>query len=69
MNCSDDAVLRLRSDFLTQAILQIRRTAASGDDDASAAAQQLRQYCESVKEDFSPEIRNLLAGLIQTLPR
>ncbi len=69
MNCSDDAVLRLRSDFLAQAVLQIRRNAASGDEDALAAAHQLRLYFESVKGEFAPETQTLLTGLIQTLPR
>ncbi len=69
MNASDQNVLRLRFEFLKGAIRQVQSSAGSGDEEAGAAAEQVRQYFETVKDDFSAETRDLLAGLIQNLPR
>jgi hypothetical protein len=67
---ADEAVMRLRADFLRSAVIQVRELAAHGDmEDALSGSGELRRYFEWVKKDLSADQRTLLSEQIQTLPK
>jgi hypothetical protein len=63
-------VMRLRTDFLSRAVLQVRRMVVQSEfEEVRVAADELRRYFEWVKDEILPAERRQLFEQIQALQR
>jgi acyl-CoA reductase-like NAD-dependent aldehyde dehydrogenase len=65
----DEAVVRLRTNFMKRAIQQVREMVAYGRiEEAHTAFQEVRRYFEWAWEGISPEERGPIFEQIQAIP-
>jgi hypothetical protein len=65
----DEAVVKLRTNFLKRAVQQVKDMVAHGrKDEALKAFHEVRRYFEWVKEGISPEDRGPIFEQLQALP-
>jgi len=65
----DEAVVKLRTNFMKRAVQRVREMVAHGRvEEALTALQEVRRYFEWVREGISPEERGPIFEQIRALP-